>query len=81
MIHLLQSFPKRPKLGQAAIHDGFTKFFLGLEIVIDIAKWDTGRLRDIGETCFSEPLSISQLRRRLGQPRPLIRLRFRNNIS
>src|SRR4029077_5338134 len=48
---LHHSLPKRPKLGQAARHDGFTEFFLGLEVVIDIAKWDTGRLRDIGETC------------------------------
>jgi hypothetical protein len=62
---LLQSFPKRPKLLQPPLYDGFAELFLGLEVVVDVAQRDSSRLGDIGEACFSEPQFIGQLDCRL----------------
>src|SRR5260370_37003061 len=70
-VHL---FPKCAKLRQAPLHHGFGEFFLGFEVVVDIAYRHASRLGDIRQTCLSETASIRQPRRSLNQPRSLVRL-------
>src|SRR5580700_3244946 len=53
---------------------GFSEFFLGFEVVVDIAYRHASRLGDVRQTRLSETSSIRQLRRSLNQPRSLVRL-------
>src|SRR5260221_1223060 len=62
------------KLLQAPLHHGFGEFFLGFEVVVDIAYRHASRLGDVRQTRLSETASIRQLRRSLNQPRSLVRL-------
>src|ERR1700738_5295485 len=72
-----QVVPLRPdcaKLLEAPLHHGFGEFFLGFEVVVDIAYRHASRLGDVRQTCLSETAPIRQLRRSLNQPRSLVRL-------
>src|ERR1700692_1889784 len=72
-----QKVPLRPscaKLFEAPLHHGFGEFFLGFEVVVDIAYRHASRLGDVRPTGLSERSSIPQLRRSLNQPRALVRL-------
>src|SRR5579864_3581291 len=72
-----QAVPLRPvctKLLEAPLHHGFGEFFLGFEVVVDIAYRHASRLGDVRKTRFSETASIRQLRGSLNQPRSLVRL-------
>src|SRR5467141_325767 len=57
-----------------ATHDGYGEFFLGFEVVVDIAYRHASRLGDVRQTRLSETAPIRQLRRSLNQPRSLVRL-------
>src|SRR6202795_2670750 len=70
-VHL---FPECAKLRQTPLHHGFGEFFLGFEVVVDIAYRHASRLGDVRQTRLSETASIRQLRRSLNQPRSLVRL-------
>src|SRR5882724_4455875 len=77
LLRRTQAVPLRPgcaKLLQAALHHGFGEFFLGFEVVVDIAYRHASRLGDVRQTRLSETASIRQLRRSLNQPRSLVRL-------
>src|SRR6266403_1593633 len=67
-------FPQRPKFQQALLHDGLADFILCLEVVVDVADRDLGRLSDIGEARLPEPMSVRQLHSRANQPRSFVRL-------
>src|ERR1700726_4413681 len=70
-VHL---FPECTKLRQTPLHHGSGEFFLGFEVVVDIAYRHASRLGDVRQTRLSETASIRQLRRSLNQPRSLVRL-------
>src|ERR1700680_971608 len=70
----IQLFPECAKLLEAALHHGFGEFFLGFEVVVDIAYRHASRLGDVRQTRLSETASIRQLRRSLNQSRSLVRL-------
>src|SRR6202165_2744832 len=70
-VHLV---PECAKLRQTPLHHGFGEFFLGFEVVVDIAYRHASRLGDVRQTRLSENASIRQLRRSLNQPRSLVRL-------
>src|SRR3984957_13059423 len=77
LLRRTQAVPIRPgcaKLLQAPLHHGFGEFFLGFEVVVDIAYRHASCLGDVRQTRLSEPSSICQLRRSLNQPRSLVRL-------
>src|SRR6202035_4830148 len=77
LLRRTQAVPLRPgcaKLLQAALHHGFGEFFLGFEVVVDIACRHASRLGDVRQTRLSETAFIRQLRRSLNQPRSLVRL-------
>src|SRR5260370_33485035 len=77
LLRRTQAVPLRPRCGnllQAPLHHGFGEFFLGLEVVVDIAYRHASRLGDVRQTRLSETASIRQLRRSLNQPRSLVRL-------
>src|SRR6202051_5109208 len=77
LLRRTQAVPLRPgcaKLLEAPLHHGFGEFFLGFEVVVDIAYRHASRLGDVRQTRFSETASIRQLRRSLNQPRSLVRL-------
>src|SRR6202795_50086 len=77
LLRRTQAVPLRPvcaKLLEAPLHHGFGEFFLGFEVVVDIAYRDASRLGDVRQTRLSETASIRQLRRSLNQPRSLVRL-------
>src|SRR6202035_2766963 len=77
LLRRTQAVPLRPvcaKFLEAPLHDGFGEFFLGFEVVVDIAYRHASRLGDVGQTRLSETASIRQLRRSLNQPRSLVRL-------
>src|ERR1700733_6881660 len=72
-----QAVPLRPgcaKLLEAPLHHGFGEFFLGFEVVVDIAYRHASRLGDVRQTRLSETASIRQLRGSLNQSRSLVRL-------
>src|SRR6202041_3431607 len=62
------------KLLEAPLHHGFGEFFLGFEVVVDIAYRHASCLGDVRQTRLSETASIRQLRRSLNQARSLVRL-------
>src|SRR3984893_3033814 len=70
-VHL---FPECAKLRQTPLHHGFGEFFLGFEVVVDIAYRHASCLGDVRQTRLSETSSIRQLHRSLNQPRSLVRL-------
>src|ERR1700730_8413403 len=70
-VHL---FPECARLRQTPLHHGFGEFFLGFEVVVDIAYRHASCLGDVRQTRLSETASIRQLRRSLNQPRSLVRL-------
>src|ERR1700680_1436932 len=70
-VHL---FPECAKLRQTPLYHGFGEFFLGFEVVVDIAYRHASCLGDVRQTRLSETSSIRQLRRSLNQPRSLVRL-------
>src|SRR5580700_4937242 len=77
LLRRTQAVPLRPvcaKLLKAALHHGFGEFFLGFEVVVDIAYRHASCLREIRQTRLSETASIRQLRRSLNQPRSFVRL-------
>src|ERR1700676_1508658 len=77
LLRRTQAVPLRPgcaKLLQAPLHHGFGEFFLGFEVVVDIAYRHASRLRDVRQTRLPETASVRQLRRGLSQPRSLVRL-------
>src|ERR1700738_1017539 len=77
LLRRTQAVPLRPgcaKLLEAPRHHGLGEFFLGFEVVVDIAYRHASRLRDVRQTRLSETSSIRQLRRSLHQPRSLVRL-------
>src|SRR6266446_1687302 len=66
LLRRTQAVPLRPgcaKLLEAPLHHGFGEFFLGFEVVVDIAYRHAGRLGD-----------VRQLRRSLNQSLSLVRL-------
>ncbi len=69
-------FPQRLKFQQALLHNGLADFIFCLEVVVDVAYRDLGRLGDIGEARFPEPMSVRQLHSRADQPRSLLRFRL-----
>src|ERR1700694_4859503 len=77
LLRRTQAVPLRPgcaKLLEAPLHHGFGEFFLGFEVVVDIAYRHASRLGNVRQTRLSETASIRQLRRSLNQPRSLVRL-------
>src|SRR6202790_3559515 len=77
LLRRTQPVPLRPgcaKLLEAPLHHGFGEFFLGFEVVVDIAYRHASRLGDVRQTRLSETASIRQLRRSLNEPRSLVRL-------
>src|ERR1700730_8681591 len=77
LLRRTQAVPLRPgcaKLLEAPLHHGFGEFFLGFEVVVDIAYRHARRLGDVRQTRLSETASIRQLRRSLNQSRSLVRL-------
>src|ERR1700676_1987338 len=77
LLRRTQAVPLRPgcaKLLEAPLHHGFGEFFLGFEVVVDIAYRHASRLGDCRQASLSETASIRQLRRSLNQPRSLVRL-------
>src|SRR5580704_12395211 len=77
LLRRTQAVPLRPvcaKLFEAPRHHGFGEFFLGFEVVVDIAYRHARRLGDVRQTRLSETASIRQLRCSLNQPCSLIRL-------
>src|SRR5258708_23666979 len=77
LLRSTQAVPLRPvcaKLLEAPLHHGFGEFFLGFEVVVDIAYRHASCLCDVRQTRLSETASIRQLRRSLNQPRSLVRL-------
>src|SRR5437870_4275462 len=77
LLRRTQAVPLRPacaKLLEAPLHHGFGEFFLGFEVVVDIAYRHASRLGDVRQTRLSETASIRQLRRSLNQARSLVRL-------
>src|SRR3984885_13940750 len=77
LLRRTQAVPLRPgcaKLLQAPLHHGFSEFFLGFEVVVDIAYRYASRLGDVRQTRLSETASIRQLRRSLNQSRSLVPL-------
>src|SRR5713226_8188072 len=77
LLRRTQAVPLRPgcaKLLEAPLHHGFGEFFLGFEVVVDIAHRHASCLGDVRQTRLSETASIRQLRRSLNQPRSLVRL-------
>src|SRR5260370_8488859 len=77
LMRRIEGGPLRPrcaKLLEAPLHHGFGEFFLGFEVVVDIADRHASRLGDVRQTRLSETASISQLGRSLNQPRSLVRL-------
>src|SRR5258707_11663429 len=77
LLRRTQAVPLRPgcaNLLQAPLHHGFGEFFLGFEVVVDIAHRHASRLGDVRQTRLSETASVRQLRRSLNQPRSLVRL-------
>src|ERR1700676_3193682 len=82
LLRRTQAVPLRPgcaKLLEAPLHHGFGEFFLGFEVVVDIAYRHASRLGDVRQTRLSETASIRQLCRSLNQPRSLVRL-YRSHI-
>src|ERR1700731_3230822 len=77
LLRRTQAVPLRlgcAKLLEAPLHHGFGEFFLGFEVVVDIAYWHASLLGDVRQTRLSETASIRQLRRSLNQARSLVRL-------
>src|SRR2546422_4669206 len=77
LLRRTQAVPLRlgcAKLLEAPHHHGFGEFFLGFEVVVDIAYRHASRRGDVRQTRLSETASIRQLRRSLNQPRSLVRL-------
>src|SRR3984893_9015520 len=77
LLRRTQAVPLRlgcAKLLEAPLHHGFGEFFLGFEVVVDIAYRHASRLGDVRQTRLSETASIRELRRSLNQPRSLVRL-------
>src|SRR3984893_18359928 len=77
LLRRTQAVPLRPscaKLLEAPLHNGFGEFFLGFEVVVDIAYRHASRLGNVRQTRLSETASIRQLGRSLNQPRTLVRL-------
>src|ERR1700704_2171487 len=69
-------FPQRLKFRQALLHNGLADFIFCLEVVVDVADRDLGRLGDIGDARLPEPMSVRQLHSRANQPRSLLRFRL-----
>src|ERR1700733_1859886 len=61
-------FPQRPKFRQVLLHNGLADFIFRLEVVVDVADRDLGRLSDIGYARRPEPMSVRQLHSRANQP-------------
>src|SRR5579864_788256 len=77
LLRRTQAVPLHPgcaKLLEAPLHHGFGEFFLGFEVVVDVAYRHASRFGDVRQTRLSETASIRQLRRSLNQPRSLVRL-------
>src|SRR6202030_734575 len=75
LLRRTQAVPLRPgcaKLHEAPLHHGFGEFFLGFEVVVDIAYRHASRLGDVRQTRLSETASIRQLRCSLNQARSLV---------
>src|SRR6266478_5401933 len=77
LLRRTQAVPLRPvcaKLLEAPLNHSFGEFFLGFEVVVDIAHRHASRLGDVRQTRLSETASVRHLRRSLNQPRSLVRL-------
>src|SRR5579864_2991413 len=77
LLRRTQAVPHPPvcaKLLEAPLHHGFGEFFLGFEVVVDIAYRHASCLGDVRQTRLSETASIRQLRGSLNQSRSLVRL-------
>src|ERR1700674_161395 len=77
LLRRTQAVPLRPgcaKLLETPLHHSFGEFFLGFEVVVDIAYRHASRLGDVRQTRLSETASIRQLRRSLNQPHSLVPL-------
>src|SRR5437899_1941630 len=68
-VHLLPEFSK---WRQAPLHDGLAKFFLGLEVVVNVPYRNTGGFGDVRQARLSETVPIRQLHGGLNQPCPLV---------
>src|SRR5258707_13550229 len=79
LLRRTQAVPLRPgcaKFIEAPLHHGFGEFFLGFEVVVDIAYRHASRLGNVRQTRLSETASIRQLHGGLNQPCPLVCLWF-----
>src|SRR5258708_5099888 len=74
-VHLL---PELSKLRQAPLHNGPAKFFLGLEIVVNVPYRNMGGFGDVRQARLSETVPVRQLHGGLNQPCPLVWLWFRH---
>src|SRR5713101_8282448 len=72
-VHLLPEFSK---LRQAPLHNGLAKFFLGLEVVVNVPYRNMGGFGDVRQARLSETVPIRQLHGGLNQPCPLAWLWF-----
>ena len=69
-------FPQRLKFQQAPLHYGLAKFFLGLEVVVNVAYRNMGGFGDVRQARLSETVPVRQLHGGLNQPCPLVWLWF-----
>src|SRR5438309_1620078 len=60
------------KLRQAPLHNGLAKFFLGLEVVVNVPYRNMGGLGDVRQARLSETVPVRQLHGGLNQPCPLV---------
>src|ERR1700738_934226 len=65
-------FPQRLKFQQAPFHNGLAKFFLGLEVVVNVAYRNMGGFGDVRQAGLSETVPVGQLHGGLNQPCPLV---------
>src|SRR6202795_4964208 len=68
-VHLLSEFSK---LRQAPLHNGLAKFFLGLEVVVNVPYRNMGGFGYVRWPLPSEPVRIRQLMGGLNQPCRLV---------
>src|ERR1700720_195206 len=74
---LVPLFPQCLKFQQAPLDNGLAKFFLGLEVVVNVPYRNMGGFGDIRQARLSKTAPVRQLHGGLNQPCPLVWLSFR----
>src|SRR5437667_7416339 len=72
-VHFLSKFSK---LRQAPLHNGLAKFFLGLEVVVNVPYGNMGGLGDVRQARLSETVPVRQIHCVLNQACPLVWVLF-----